>query len=99
MNRDSVTVEIPGLMRDLTGGNREVTGEGSNLRELLRGLEKRYPAMRDRCFASPGELNNMVNVFVNEVDFHQLSGLDTPLSRGDRVRLAVAPLVSGGAVS
>lgn len=99
MKKDSVTVEIPGLMRDLTGGSREVTGEGSNLRELLRGLEKRYPGLKTRCFTRSGELNNMVNIFVNEVDFHQLSGLDTPLSNGDRVRLAIAPLVSGGAIS
>lgn len=96
---NSVTVEIPGLMRDLTGGRREVTGEGSNLRDLLRALEKRYPGMKAQFSTGSGELSNMVNVFVNEVDFHQLSGLDTPLSSGDRVRLAVAPLISGGAWS
>jgi molybdopterin converting factor small subunit len=92
----SIIVEIPGLLKVLTGGRAEVTGEGKNLMELLTSLETKFPGIKGHFFDKNGGLNNMVNIFVNEVDFHQLSGLDTPLSDGDHVRLAVAPLVSGG---
>lgn len=92
----AVTVEIPRLLQDLTGKG-EIAGDGGTLRELLLSLKSQYPALVGRFLKNSEELSNMVNIFVNEVDFHQLSGLDTLLSEGDRVRLAIAPLISGGA--
>ncbi len=91
-----ITVEIPTLLRDLTGGESQVPGEGLDIRTLLDSLERQFPGFRRRFFDLNGALRNMVNIYVNEVDFHRLAGLDTPLSGGDHVRLAVAPLISGG---
>ncbi len=91
-------IEVPSLLRHLTRGEPELIAEGTNLRSLLASLEHRYPGLRSRFMQSSGSLSNMGNIYVNEVDFHDLAGLDTPLKDGDRVRLAAAPLISGGAL-
>ncbi len=95
----SIIVEIPGLLKVYTGARAEVESDGKNVRELLEDLEQQYPGLTGHFFNERSELSNLANIFVNEIDFHQLSGLDTLLADGDRVRLAVAPLVSGGSGS
>ena len=42
------TVFIPSLMRDLTGGEQTVEVSGSTVREIVNGLEGRYPGFKDR---------------------------------------------------
>ena len=92
----SIIVEIPGLLKVYTGAKAEVEGEGTNVGELLEDLERKYPGLTGQLFNEHGGFGNLANIFVNEMDFHLLSELNTPLRKGDRVRLAVAPLISGG---
>jgi sulfur-carrier protein len=42
------TVWIPSLLRDLTGGVSEVSVAGATVREVVDGLEARYPGMKER---------------------------------------------------
>ena len=42
------TVFIPSLMQDLTGGEQTVEMSGRTVREIVNGLESRYPGMKDR---------------------------------------------------
>ena len=41
------TVYIPPMMRRLTGGVDKVEIEGKNLREIVTGLEERFPGTRE----------------------------------------------------
>ncbi len=41
------TVFIPAMMRKLTAGEASIELDGTNVRELVNNLDKRYPGCRD----------------------------------------------------
>jgi len=90
----SVEVRIPTILRQYTGGQKAVAGEGATLDELIKDLESRHPGLRDRLIDDKG-LRRFVNVYLNDEDVRFLSGLETPVSDGDNV--TVLPAVAGGA--
>ena len=57
-------VFIPSMMQKLTGGARRVELEGSNVRELVKNLEKRYPGC-ERWLVDGAELKSNVSVAVD----------------------------------
>ncbi|MCZ6472322.1 MAG: MoaD/ThiS family protein [SAR324 cluster bacterium] len=64
------TVHIPSLLRDLTGGAEQLQvdiseGERITVREVLDGLEQRFPGMRARLLDAQGELAPHLAVFID----------------------------------
>ena len=90
----AVTVRIPTQLRELSGGNAEVTAEGGTLATVLAGLETAHPGFRERLFDDQGELRRFVNVFVDDEDIRFLDGVDTPVEDGNV--LSIVPAVAGG---
>ena len=89
----SVEVRIPTILRPYTGGEKNVSGEGANLAELITDLESRHPGLQERLVDEKG-LRRFVNVYLNDEDVRFLGGLETELSDGDSV--TVLPAVAGG---
>jgi sulfur-carrier protein len=87
------TVRIPPVLRDATGGQREVTAEGVTVSEVLGDLFERFPSLRARV-SHDGELSSFVNVYVNDRDVRYGDGLDTAVGPGDTVILL--PAMAGG---
>jgi molybdopterin converting factor small subunit len=90
----AVTVRIPTQLRELSGGNAEVTAEGGTLASVLAGLETAHPGFRERLFDDQGELRRFVNVFVDDEDIRFLDGVDTEVKDGATV--SIVPAVAGG---
>jgi molybdopterin synthase sulfur carrier subunit len=90
----SVTVRIPTQLRELSGGNAEVTAEGGTLATVLAGLETAHPGFRERLFDDQGELRRFVNVFVDDEDIRFLDGVNTDVKDGATV--SIVPAVAGG---
>jgi molybdopterin converting factor small subunit len=90
----AVTVRIPTQLRELSGGNAEVTGEGGSLAAVLDGLEAAHPGFRERLFDDSGELRRFVNVFVDDEDIRFLDGVNTEVKDGATV--SIVPAVAGG---
>ncbi len=90
----SVTVRIPAQLRQLTGGNGEVSADGSTVGEVLKALEAAHPGFADRLFDEGGGLRRFVNVFVADEDVRFLQGLDTAVADGQTV--SIVPAVAGG---
>ena len=82
----SVSVRIPTTLRTLTAGKSEVSLEGSNVRDVLAGLDKVHPGFADRLLDDDGNLRRFVNVFVADDDIRFLEGLDTPVPMDPRCR-------------
>ena len=90
----SVSVRIPTTLRPLTGGQSEVSLEGSSVRDVITNLDGAHPGFADRLLDDDGNLRRFVNVFVDDDDIRFLDGLDTPVPDGAEV--AIIPAVAGG---
>jgi sulfur-carrier protein len=88
------TVKIPPVLRVHTGGEREVSAEGSDVGEVLRELASRHPATESQLFAEDGQLNRYVNIYLNDEDVRVLDGLETPVKADDT--LVILPAMAGG---
>jgi molybdopterin synthase sulfur carrier subunit len=96
----SVSVRIPTILRNYTGGAAEVSvdpGEGATLSEVLIALDATYPGIRARVLDEQGKLRRFVNVYVDDNDVRFAEGLATPTPSGAQV--SVIPAVAGGSVA
>ena len=89
------TVKIPPVLRSSTGGEKEVSANGGTVGEVLRTLASEHPATEAQIFASDGQLNRYVNVYLNDEDVRVLDGLETPVKESDT--LVILPAMAGGA--
>ncbi len=58
------TVVIPSLMRNLTGGEANITLPGTTVREVIDNLESRYPGMKERL-CEEDRLKPGIAVYIN----------------------------------
>lgn len=86
-------VRIPPVLRENTGGARQVEVTGSTVNEALEDLFAQHPALRDRV-TTDGKLSEFINVYVNDRDVRYREGLDTPVGEGDTIILL--PAMAGG---
>jgi len=90
----TVTVQIPGSLRDCCAGAAELGLSATSLRGVLEELERRHPALHRSVCDETGTVRRHVNLFVNTNNMRDRNGLDTPLAPGDVV--TILPAVSGG---
>jgi molybdopterin synthase sulfur carrier subunit len=90
----SIAIRVPTQLRPLTGGNGEVSVEGSTVGEALKALDAGHPGFAERLFDESGELRRFVNVFLADEDVRFLEGLATPVSAGQTI--SIVPAVAGG---
>ena len=90
----SITVLVPGLLRDCCAGLAEVELQATNVRALLADMERVYPRLYRNVCDETGAVRRHVNLFVNTHNMRDREGMDTPLAPGDTV--TILPAVSGG---
>jgi molybdopterin synthase sulfur carrier subunit len=90
----SVTVLLPGELRNRAGGRQSVLVTGGTLRAVIDALELEHPGLRFNLCYETGELRPFVNVFVNGANVRYGQGLDTPVPAGATIH--ILPSVAGG---
>ncbi|MEX0657643.1 MAG: MoaD/ThiS family protein [Egibacteraceae bacterium] len=90
----AIEVRVPTVLREHTGGEKKVSGEGETLAALLDDLESRHRGLRGALVDSEGRLHRFINVYANDEDVRFLGGMHTPLDDGDTV--SILPAVAGG---
>ncbi len=90
----SVSVRIPTILRTYTGGESEVTAQGSTLADVLDDLDANHTGIKGRILDEAGELRRFVNVYVGNDDVRFLENLATPTPDGTQI--SVIPAVAGG---
>ena len=88
-------VRIPPVLRQATGGEREIEVAGATVSEVLDALYDRHPAVRTQLQTPDGELHRFVNIYLNDEDVRLLGWLDTEVADGDT--LLILPAMAGGA--
>lgn len=88
-------VKIPPVLRAQTGGEAEISVDGSDVGAALRALVEAHPGTGKQIFDEAGELNRYVNIYLNDEDVRVLDGLGTSL--GDDDKVVILPAMAGGA--
>ena len=88
------TVKIPPVLRNATGGAKEVEAGGQSVGDVLRAVATEHPDTERQLFSEEGELNRYVNVYLNDEDVRVLDGLDTLVKQSDTV--VILPAMAGG---
>jgi molybdopterin synthase sulfur carrier subunit len=84
-------VWIPALMRDLTGGKERVTVEGDTVRQVIDGLDRLYPGLRQRLCEEDRLREGMMVVVDGVVSRQKLRQRLNPASE-----VHFLPAISGG---
>lgn len=90
----SASVRIPTILRNYTGGEKEVSAQGSTLTELIDDLESSHPGIKARVLDDTGALRRFVNVYIGDDDVRFIGGLDAKVDDGAQV--SIIPAVAGG---
>lgn len=90
----TVTVHVPGPLRQYCGGSSTLPLDAATVRSALDQIELRLPELHRNIRDETGTVRRHVNIFVNSDNVRDLAGLDTPLAEGDNV--TILPAVSGG---
>jgi molybdopterin synthase sulfur carrier subunit len=90
----TITVHVPGPLRDTCGGVAELWVPASSVRAALAHIEQRHPSLYRSICDETGAVRRHVNLFVNASHVRDREGLDTALGPGDA--LTIMPAVSGG---
>ena len=86
-------VRLAPVLRASTGGSKQVSAQGSNLKDVLSDLFQRFPALKEQI-SPEGDLSRFINVYVNDQDVRYLQGLETHIGPTDTVVLL--PAMAGG---
>ncbi len=92
--RMSVTIFIPGPLREYCGGARTLDSTAPTVRAALEEIECRFPSLYSGVCDETGAVRRHINIFVNTLHMRDRDGLDTALVSGDEV--TILPSVSGG---
>ena len=91
----AVTVRLPGVLRDATGGQAKVSAAGRTLGDVIADIDRRHPGFRGRVVDDSGQLRTYVNVYIDEDDARSKGG--TGASVPDGAEVMVIPAMAGGA--
>ena len=88
-------VRIPAPLRKLTNDQAVVEIQGQTVKDILAGLDKSYPGLKERICDESGQIRRFVNIFVNGEDIRFKDGPATPVADGAEV--SIIPAIAGGA--
>jgi molybdopterin synthase sulfur carrier subunit len=89
------TINIPGVLRNLTGGNADVPVTGATtVRDALAALDRAHPGIAAKVLDNAGAVKPFIRIFVGSDDIGSLSGLDTAVTERDEI--AIIPAIAGG---
>jgi sulfur-carrier protein len=90
----AVTVRVPTILRNYTGGSSTVTADGATVGEVIDNLESAHPGIRARVVDETGALRRFVNIYLDDEDIRFGDGLSSPVTAGSTV--SIIPAVAGG---
>ncbi len=90
----AIKIRIPTPLQKLTQNQGELEVSGTNVKEALADLNKKYPGIHERLYDDKGSLRRFINFYVNDEDIRFLQGDTTALKEGDE--LSIVPAIAGG---
>ena len=91
----TVTVRLPGALRDTTGGQTKLEARAGTLADVISDIDRRHPGFRSRVLDDSGALRTYVNVYIGDDDARTKGGIGAAVPDGSEVM--VIPAMAGGA--
>jgi molybdopterin synthase sulfur carrier subunit len=90
----SVTVRLPGALRDSTGGQTRLEAKAGTLADVIADIDRRHPGFRSRVLDEGGAIRTYVNVYIGDDDARAKGGTGATVPDGSEVM--VIPAMAGG---
>ena len=90
----SVTVRLPGALRDATGGQTKIVASGRTLADVIADIDRQHPGFSGRVLDDAGKLRTYVNVYIGEDDARTQGG--TAARVPEDAEVMVIPAMAGG---
>jgi molybdopterin synthase sulfur carrier subunit len=90
----SISVIIPGSLKDWFGGLEQAVCEGKTINECFNDLDGRFPGFKSKVCDDKGEINNSVMIFLDGQNLQSLNGLASTVKDGDEI--SIIPFAAGG---
>lgn len=90
----ALTVRLPAVLAQVTGGERRFRVSGATLREALDDLIAQQPGLGYHLFDEAGHMRRHILCFCNEEYRRGRDGLEVPVKAGDTITILNS--VSGG---
>jgi sulfur-carrier protein len=90
----SVRVQMPPLLRTLTGGARQMTAEGNSVAEVMADLSKQHPLIGRHVFDEDGRIRCSIVFLHDGVLVRAGEAADRIVEDGDEIVMTNA--LSGG---
>ena len=91
----TVTVRLPGALRDTTGGQTKLEARAGTLADVISDIDRRHPGFRSRVLDESGAIRTYVNVYIGDDDARTNGGTSATVPDGSEVM--VIPAMAGGA--
>lgn len=89
-----VTIKIPSIWRPACQGEPVVRVQADNLLRALQAAVEQYPLLKNHLFMPTGEVNPILNFFINQEHVRYKGGLQARVEEGDEIH--VIPMITGG---
>ncbi len=89
----TVSIQIPSILQQYTGGQRIVEAEGQNIGQCIDYMEKHFPGIKQGLCNEDGRLFVYIQISVN-VERACPEKLLMPVNAGDE--LIILPVIMGG---
>lgn len=89
----SVLVNVPAILRQLTGGQEKVEVHADNIEGVIEQLEVNYPGIKARL-VNGERIHRFINIYINDEDIRFSDELKTVVKSGDEI--TILPAVAGG---
>jgi molybdopterin synthase sulfur carrier subunit len=90
----SLKVVIPAPLRKYTAGAEIVETDAGTVQQVIDGLDRRFPGIRNSVCDESGGLRRFINIYLDGEDVRFLDSLQTKAQDG--AEIAIVPAISGG---
>lgn len=88
------TIKIPSIWRPACQGEPVINVPPGDLLAALKAAVEQYPLLKTYFFIPTGEVNPVLNFFINQEHVRYQGGLHAPVEQGDEIY--VVPIITGG---